>query len=61
MAYSHWTGMGPRQVQGMGPAAMGIKIYRNVHTGPKQEKEPGPIAFHCAGPVPGIYICEQMI
>ena len=53
MAYSHCTGMGPGQVQGMGPGKMGINMmYRNVHNGPRQGKEPGSIVSYCAGKVP---------
>ena len=26
-------------------------LHRNVHTGPRRGKEPGPIVFYCAGPV----------
>ena len=26
-------------------------LYRNIHTGPRQGKEPGPIVSYCAGPV----------
>ena len=46
-------GTGPRQVQGMGPGAMGTDVlYRNVHTGPRQGKVPGSTVSQCAGPVP---------
>ena len=56
MVYSHCTGTGPGQVQATGPRAMSPNIlYRNVHTGPKQGKEPGHIVSYCAGPCP--YIC----
>ena len=51
MALFNRTGMG--QVQGTGPGAMGTnKLYRNIHTGPRQGKEPGSIVFYCAAPVP---------
>ena len=40
--------MGLGQVQGTGPRQMGPHmLYRNVHTGLRQGKEPGPIAFYC--------------
>ena len=49
MTYSHCTGTGPEQVQGTAPGAMGTNIlYRNVHTGLRQGKEPGPIVSYCA-------------
>ena len=51
MTYSHCTGTG--QVQETGPTAKGPNIlYRNVHTGPRQGKEPGSIVSYCADPVP---------
>ena len=41
------------QVQGTLLEAMGPNIlYRNVHTGPRQGKEPESIVSYCAGPVP---------
>ena len=53
LAYLLCTGTGPGQVQGTGPGAMVPNIlYRNVHTDPRQGKEPGPIVSYCAGPVP---------
>ena len=57
MAYSHCTEIGLRQVQGMGSGAMSSNIlYRNVHIGLRQGKEPGPIVSYCAVPVP--YTCR---
>ena len=48
--------MGPGQVQGTGPGAMGTyMLYRNVHTGLGQGWEPGPAASYCVGPV--YYTC----
>ena len=68
MAYSHYTETGSVQVQVMEPGAMGTNIlHKNVHTGPKQGKEPGFIVFFCAGPVsctcpgPIPVECEQAI
>ena len=45
--YSHRTGTGLGQVQGkvQGPN----ELYKNVHTGPKQGKEPGLTVSCCAG------------
>ena len=40
-AYSHYTGTVLGQVQGTG--LMRPNLYRNVHTGPRQGKEPGSI------------------
>ena len=68
MAYSHCTGMGPGQVQRMGPGAMSPNIlYRNAHTDLRQGKEPRSIVSYCAGPAhcscPGPFPvqCEQAI
>ena len=53
MAYSHCRETGSGQVQGRGPRAMDTNmLYRNVHTGPIQGKEPGSIVFCCASTVP---------
>ena len=57
MAYSRifscFVGTGLEQVQGTGLGAMGPTIlYRKVHTGPRQGKEPGSIVSCCGGPVP---------
>ena len=53
MAYSHCTGTGPGQVQGMGLGAKGTyMLYRNVHTGLRQGKGPGSIVSCGARPVP---------
>ena len=53
MAYSHGTGPGLGQVQGVGPGTMGTNIlHRNVHTGLRQGQEPESIISYCAGPVP---------
>ena len=42
MAYSHCTGVELGQVEKMGPVRMGLDLlYRNVHTGLRQGKEPG--------------------
>ena len=51
MAYSHCTGQGPGQIQGMGLMGPNI-LNRNVHTGPGQGQEPDPLSIHCASPVP---------
>ena len=53
MVYSHCTGTEPGQVHEMGPRAVGTNIlYRNVHTGPRQGKEPGSIVSYCVDPLP---------
>ena len=53
MACSHCMGTGLGQVQGTGPGGMGPNIlYRNIYTGPTQEKEPVSIVYFCTGPVP---------
>ena len=51
MACSHCTGSGQVQGTRLGPMGPNI-LYNNVHTGPGQGKEPGPIVFYCDGPVP---------
>ena len=44
MAYSHCTGTGPVQVQGMAAGAVGTNMLQeNVQTGPRR-KEPRPVA-----------------
>ena len=51
--------MGMGQVQGTGPRLMGPnKLYRNVHSGPRQGKEPETIVSYYAGPVP--YSCPGL-
>ena len=56
MAYSQCMGMGPGQVQGTGPGAIGPNIlHRNIHTGLTLGKQPGSIVSCCAGPVPCTY------
>ena len=53
MAYSYCTGPGLGQVQGTGLGLMGPSIfYRNLYTGLRLGKEPGPIVSYCVGPVP---------
>ena len=55
MACSHCSGVGPGQVQEMGMflGAMGTDmLYRNVHTGPRQGKEPGSIVSYCTCQIP---------
>ena len=53
MAHSHCPGTELGQVQEVGLGLMGPNIlYRNVHTGLRQEQEPEPIVSYCAGPVP---------
>ena len=68
MAYSHCTGIGPGQVLGTELGLMGPDIlYRNIHTGLRQGKEPVPIVSYCAGPIPSTcpgpvpVQCEQAI
>ena len=43
MAYSHCTGAELGQIQGPGLMSPNI-LHRNVHTGPRQEQEPGPLS-----------------
>ena len=53
MTYSHYTGMGLGQEQGIWMRLMGsIALYRNIYTDPEQRKEPGSIVFCCAGLIP---------
>ena len=52
MVYWHCTGTRLGQVQGTGLGLVGPNILlRNVLTGPRQGKEPGPIVSRCACPV----------
>ena len=49
MAYSHWTGTGPGQVQGI---YQELCIVQNVFLILRLGREPGSIVSYCPGPVP---------
>ena len=49
MANSHCTGTGAGQVQGQTWIKSSNILFRNVHTGPQQGKEPRPIVSYLIG------------
>ena len=56
MISSHCTGMGPVQVQGMGPGVIGLIYCTEMFTlVPDRERKLRPIVSYCAGSVPCTY------
>ena len=49
--HGNGTGTGTGNVNGTRSNGTNM-LHGNIHTGPKQEKEPGSIVYCCTGPVP---------